>query len=453
MKYSSLILLLLFPIFIFAQRIGKIEDAATGNGLGNVNIINLNSEFGTVSNSNGDYNLGDRTAETDSIQFSFVGYQTEIFTLSELKNRNFIVLMFQKKESLDDITISEKGKLRPSLRFQKLNDLPKAICYFSFALTGNELYLFGGTEAEFHNKSGEVQDRMFMSNQSFSDYLKAMRLNRNFDYVRYNSAVLVYDFETENWAAANFKALDRIEQQSQFLNNKIYTFGGKTASLNGKKEFLTNIIEVYDPISGKLEEDKMNPHMAVNFTSFTHDSLLFLAGGSTKVHTSTQLKEYSNKVHVFDPETGLWKEMNPMPEAKETNGIKLNNKFYFIGGEQEGRAIPYIEYLDLDNGKWKRIGKLFEPVRKPSLSSDGNYIYIYTSGKITVLNPRTEDIKEYKIEIAEHEPGMLIKDDQLFIFGGYIAKEFEFYPSNHLYKVPLSEFSRTRIQQAKSLEM
>lgn len=449
-RFAVILFLLSFSFSGMAQRIGRVENAETGKPLSNVNIQNLDSGFGTVSNSLGDFNLGTRTAETDSIQFSYVGFQKETLTLTELKDRNFIVLLFPKLESLEDVMISGNGSLRKSVPYRKLEDMPKAVTNFGYASSSEKLFVVGGSLAEKHDKNGELQDRMFMSNLDFSDYIKAMRLNRNFDFLHYNQQIFSYDFATQKWKTATPKVTERINQNSAILNGKVYTFGGKTTGLRGKKELLPNIIEIYDPATDELEIDETNPHMANNFASFVYDSLLFVAGGSNKQSTTTSIKQYSNVMHVFNPETGFWRELSYLPQPKEVNGVLAGDKFYFIGGEQND-ALAFVESYDLKTGKWKRHGRIFENMRKPSLAFDGTYIYIYDHGKLLSYNPMTEELKQYNIDLDEREPGIAYRDDKLYIFGGFIAREFEYFPSSHLYEIPLSELVRTRIQREKTL--
>lgn len=70
---------------------GKISDKL--GGLSNVHIINLNTKHGTYTNENGDFKIPVKL--NDSLQFSFVGYETKLLKIIKkhfgIQNNNFIL--------------------------------------------------------------------------------------------------------------------------------------------------------------------------------------------------------------------------------------------------------------------------------------------------------------------------------------------------------------------------
>lgn len=111
-------------IFIFATYIGfsqserapitgKISDKF--GILPNVHVINKNTNLATFSNSNGLFSIN--AAINDSIQFTFVGYDTKIITVVKAYlNSDLITPFFLEKinYALDEVTIA-KNNLRGSL--------------------------------------------------------------------------------------------------------------------------------------------------------------------------------------------------------------------------------------------------------------------------------------------------------------------------------------------------
>ena len=85
MKEKRLIILYLTGLFLlFTSAIsysqfsvkGKISDASTGDGLPGVNVVEVGTANGTITDLNGTYSI-EVTAPSAGLEFSFVGYVTE----------------------------------------------------------------------------------------------------------------------------------------------------------------------------------------------------------------------------------------------------------------------------------------------------------------------------------------------------------------------------------------
>lgn len=89
---------------------GSIQDELTKEGLSYANVYIINSNIGTTTDDNGDFQLKGRFSKTDSLEISFMGYQTQRFVVSELLNqpcRSFIM----KLDEYESVAVKVTGYL------------------------------------------------------------------------------------------------------------------------------------------------------------------------------------------------------------------------------------------------------------------------------------------------------------------------------------------------------
>lgn len=450
-KLLNLVILGLFFIsnpFYGQELKGKILDIETLEPLENVNILNKRTGYGSTSNLEGTFQLNRNIRESDSLIFSYIGYQTATRTIAEFKSASYQILLKKKVDNLGLVDISAKT-LKDEIEFQNLPDIPKALYAFSMNIVNGELFIIAGSEFEETKQALKLLDRY--SDLSLNDYLSALTKNPNNDWAYYNSNIYRYHFADKDWETMKNSIIPRAYHNSEVINDKIYIFGGKTLSTNHRQEYLPNQVEIYDVKNDTVLVDETNPHMAVNFSSFANDSLIFVMGGSIKEFENTQRKHYSNKVHVFNPKNGFWNELGNMPEGKETSGILVNDRFYFIGG-YKAEAVTSIETYNYLNGKWQRIGKLFEPMTRPAIAKKDDIIYIFEKNRMLSFNTLTRDLKEYKIGIDLYEAKMLSFENDLYIVGGYRKSQFKLIPSKDFYKVPLENLRDTKVEKQRTLD-
>ncbi|MCF4101887.1 carboxypeptidase-like regulatory domain-containing protein [Gillisia sp. M10.2A] len=427
---------------------GRIIESENKKPLENVNIYNKRTGFGTTSNSVGKFYLNEDIKSSDSLIFSHIGYQTEIGTISEFKSAAFLMELQKKIDDLDLVDISSKN-LNDQMDFLILESIPKALYAFSTNIINGELFVIAGNESEETKQALKLLDRY--SDLELDDFLKALIRKPNTDWASFSSKIYRYDFSTKNWANSKKAIIPRAYHNSEVLNDKIYIYGGKTLSTNHWKEYLPNKVEIYDVKNDTLLIDETNPHMAVNFASFTNDSLIFLMGGSIKEFKNTNRKQYTNKVHVFNSKTGYWSELGAMPEGKETSGVLVDGIFYLIGG-YKGEPLNSIETYNLSNGRWQRIGKLFTPMERPAISKKDHMIYIYDEKRILSFNTFTKILKEFQIDIDLYDPKMVLYENNIFILGGFSKSEFKLKPSKEFYKIPIENFKNTKIKRQRTFD-
>jgi hypothetical protein len=89
---------------------GKVLNYENSEPLAYVNIGIKNKTVGTVSNSNGLFKLllNDKVSSKDTVFFSFIGFKTETYLVSELNKIRNPILLQPKNMVLDEVVVSSK---------------------------------------------------------------------------------------------------------------------------------------------------------------------------------------------------------------------------------------------------------------------------------------------------------------------------------------------------------
>lgn len=98
------------------QITGEVRSFENNEPLPYVNIGIANKTVGTVSNENGLFklDLNEKTTSKDTVIFSFIGFKTEKYLVSELINKKKTVLLRPQNTELDEVVVTTKKiKLKP----------------------------------------------------------------------------------------------------------------------------------------------------------------------------------------------------------------------------------------------------------------------------------------------------------------------------------------------------
>lgn len=119
MKILLLTILLVISTIVYSQEkkvSGNVWNSETNQPLPYVNIGIKNKTVGTVSNNNGLFKLllNDQVTSEDTVYFSYIGFTTEKYLVSELSKIKKPILLQPKNTALDEVIInSQKIKLKP----------------------------------------------------------------------------------------------------------------------------------------------------------------------------------------------------------------------------------------------------------------------------------------------------------------------------------------------------
>ncbi|MDA3907407.1 MAG: carboxypeptidase-like regulatory domain-containing protein [Bacteroidales bacterium] len=443
------IILLLATFNLFAQNIkGIILDAETNIPLEYVNISFKKENTGTTSNIKGEFNLSLQTeiAENDTVHFSIIGYYSEDYTYSKLKEFNFVVSLTKKVENIEEIEIKSNRILNPELQYSKLPSTKVGVHSFGTELIEGKIYIIGGDASYIEDSGKKLLDELsYGQDYSFGYFISKTKLTSTWEH--YSGKLQIFDIENKSWVYPEIEFRKRAYHNIRYCNNKLYVLGGKSISLNGKFEYLENKIEIFDLKTQTIEVDETNPHQAINFQSFVYKNSIIVMGGSVKLNKDGS-KIFSNKVHLYDLTKGYWYELNDMPKAKEVKGVIIDSTIYLIGGNNN-RPLKGIDSYKLSTDIWEPEGELFSAIEKPALTTFGNIIYIFSNDKILTFNIDTKLLNEYKIDLNLFASELYYFDGKLYIVGGYNQDEFTKSVSKNMYCVDIKEFSNTEIVNSR----
>jgi len=113
MKFSISLLFIFISLIVQSQEktiSGKVLNFENNETLAYVNIGIKNKTVGTVSNNNGLFNLSlnDKVTSKDTIIFSYIGFKTEKYLVSELNKIKKPILLQPKNMELDEVVVSSK---------------------------------------------------------------------------------------------------------------------------------------------------------------------------------------------------------------------------------------------------------------------------------------------------------------------------------------------------------
>lgn len=456
------VLKILVLFFVFSASMANAQDIRgtvleekSNKPLAGVNVYINNTGIGTATNEKGEFYLKHLTdhIDTDTLNFSSIGYVTKKITFSRFKANGNVVLLTQSIQLLDEVTIVSDKKLHLQLAYTRLAPLKEGVYSFGSALIGDKIWVIGGDES--YNDGKGFKSISFVGNN--------LKMSSYFSWENYSDKLHVYDIPTDKWTTSGLKFSKRAYHNINYYNDKIYILGGKRLSRSRKIEYLDENIEVYDMVRDTILIDKTNPHQAVNFASFVYKDDLVVMGGSTKLNVNEE-KEYTNKVHFLNLKTGYWYELNNMPVAKETKGVLINNTIYLVGGFNL-KPLSEIETYNLETGEWKVVGKLFKGVERPGLAYNDNIIYIFDEGRIQTYNIVTRELNMYSIDLFQKSSELFYANNKLYIVGGFVERESStttvggsaenetsITPSIELYSIDLSEFQKAVKYKSKILE-
>lgn len=450
MKKLLLFIFISFPLFSIAQNIdGIIVSQKTNLPLEDTNVFALSSNLGTLSNAKGEFSLKllSKFKDNDTLQFSHIGYILTKFTVAALKKLNFRVSLPEDVENLSGLTIqaNHKLKLKSKLAFHKLAPLKYRISAFGSLLKDDKIYVSGGDET--YNIGSWEKVKRERPDFTLDDYLNEISYQSDGEF--YKDKLLIYDIKNNSWETSELKFKKRAYHNLNYYDNKMYIIGGKRISANGAFQYLQDQIEVFDMDKKTITIDKTYPHQASNAASFVYKDNIIVMGGSIKSNTKDK-KEFTDKVHLYNINSGYWYELEKMPIAMETNGILVGDKIYLIGGDN-GKPVSEIATFDLVTEKWQTEGELFSGLERPAVTFHDQTIYFFEDQKMYVYDIKSKQLKQYDVELELKGSSMYYYDGKLYILGGTTVNNYSVWPSANVYSISIDEFDTTQFSKIKIL--
>ncbi|MCL7752524.1 kelch repeat-containing protein [Polaribacter sp. Z022] len=445
MKNQIILLFIFFTSITFSQKItGKILDSETKEPIERAHVFFINKTIYT--NSKGEFSFNLKNENIISFSVSHLKYETQKINFT-LNKTPLVIYLHEKQETLDGIKISTNKKYKSAIEFKKLQDLPKAVYSFASVLNNNKIYVFGGDVSSKQEKNKEGLEAVQFSNEL--EIMRFLQKPKPISFNNYIGDIQFYNISDKKWNLSKDKVINRANYNAISYKDTVFLIGGKQLSKKKSRELLVNQIEVVSLKDLSIKKDKTNPHQAVDFGTVLYDNKIIVFGGSIKKHKNGNIV-YSNDIHFYDLETGYWYFLSKMPKGKEVNGIVFKDKLYFFGGFNK-KAFTTIESFNLKTGKWKQEGNLFRGMKKPAITKDNDFIYLKEAGKITTFEPKTNLLKEYKVDLNLNETKIHCFNETLYVVGGYHVEDYRKFPSNGFYSINVSEFVKTKPINTKTL--
>lgn len=445
------IVFLFFTQLISAQNInGTILDSETNEPIENVTVYFERRNIGTVSNMSGIFNLKIRFkfAETDYLEFSCIGYHSKTIAVSTFKKGNTTIYLSKKLEGLDEVVVNSSVSLNSRIHFKTLKSLKTGVFAFDSQGVGNYIYVISGNSSYIEDPGKRALIAVSnLPRPRFNDLIKEMR--QNFSFENYTDKLQIYDIQNNSWSIAETKFRNRAYHNLNSYGNELYILGGKRLSVNRKKEYLDDKIEVFDMGSKTIVIDHTNPHQAINFASFTYQDNIIVMGGSTSKNKKGK-KVFTDASHIYNITSGHWYELPKMEIAKETQGVIIDDIIYLIGGYNE-KALNVIESYNIKTGTWKTEGTLFNDIERPALAAHEHIIYMFNDGRLLTYDTTTNLLESYKINLDLKHPKMHYHQYKLYIIGGYVENDYSKTALSSLYAIDLDEFSKAKPINSKNL--
>lgn len=441
MKQITLLFFLL-SCFSYSQSIeGLVLDKENEQPIEGVHITSAALLKNTYTNEQGKYmlHLKSNFSNRDTLYFSAIGYSTTSITIANLRTNDNKVILTPNSETLNEVNIISAKNLKPKIDYRKLAAMEIPVHSFASIMTDNKIYVIAGNRSiEQDEMKKEIVNRI---DPSLEDIIKASQ--RNFNWENFSNAIQIYDITQDKWESSGLEVRKRDLHNVNLIGNRLFISGGRNLSKNRRFEYLDAKIEVIDLQNDNILIDHTNPHQALGAASFNYKGDLLILGGSIKKN-KIGTKIFSDKIHLYKSETGLWYEVGKMPNPKETRGVLIDDKIYLVGGFINA-PLKEIESFDLITGAWRKEAQLFRASKDPAVTHHDNILYIYDYGKITTYHTGTGELKEYRIGLNLQGATMYYANNKLYLVGGYRENEYLKKPSSECYSIDLSEFHLTEV--------
>lgn len=214
------------------------------------------------------------------------------------------------------------------------------------------------------------------------------------------STVDVYDTRTNTWHTVANMPTPRIDPQTAVFSNKIYVFGGyDRKGARGARRY-KKTVEMYDTGTDTWVKRRDMPTLRGDFTTAVVVGKIYLIGGS--IHDNKPGEGVvTDIVEVYDPLTNKWEKRANMPTARGmTDAVVVDGKIYVLGGYTWRRVpglierfVKSIEEYNPKTDKWRQLPEM--PILKGRFATVAVDNEIYTIGGIDLALKRIGDVDVY----------------------------------------------------------
>jgi len=280
------------------------------------------------------------------------------------------------------------------LKFEFLDQMPRSIVGFGYALDKDNLYAIGGST---FNKPRISSVQIYDNKMNKWLDFKLKNLPKH----RYSSAVYVEDYKG------------------------VVLAGG--VRLRGNSEVLIDTIRIIYPDKMNIELLGTLPEPAKKIGMAHDKNIVYLFGGSKSRGVSVNGPihyTFSNKFYAYDMTNGFVYELPDLPIAMETAGGIVDGKLYVFGGFS-GRPLSSIYQYDIDKKTWKELGKLDSPISANALTQFENYFILvgdhHDMRQLILYDTETQKATYFYTNVPAQHVGAAVIGDYLHVYGGGFA--------------------------------
>jgi N-acetylneuraminic acid mutarotase len=154
----------------------------------------------------------------------------------------------------------------------------------------------------------------------------------------------MYDPLTDTWTTKTPMPTVRSSFGIAVVQDKIYVIGGVTGPSDSESSGITDVTEVYDPLSDTWETKTSMPTPRSSLCASAINNKIYLIGGSAYTNQSSPFYYTGDVNEVYDPATDTWTTKTRMPNSSQYYALAVDefeNKTYLISG-MSVVAGPYI---------------------------------------------------------------------------------------------------------------
>lgn len=206
-----------------------------------------------------------------------------------------------------------------------------------------------------------------------------------------------------------------------------------------KGDFYTFPLEILDLRDYHVDYLRSNPHWAQGSQIVHWNSKAYVFGGIAFEEDGST--HFSNRMLSYNPASGEWEDLAPMPSTRVTYGAVVGNSLYTFGGFDNEHTYADIWRYDFEGDFWETVGYLPYAASHFSVAAKYPYIFLSNVGQenniIGRIDIRDGTFKEFETWMTIVSPGSAIIGDYLYIFGG--TWDDGRTASNKTFKISLTE--------------
>uniref|UniRef100_A0A8D0L894 Kelch like family member 41 n=1 Tax=Sphenodon punctatus TaxID=8508 RepID=A0A8D0L894_SPHPU len=164
-------------------------------------------------------------------------------------------------------------------------------------------------------------------------------------------------------------------------DNKIYVIAGKDL----QTESSLDSVLCYDSGAIKWSEAKKLPIKVYGHATISHNGMIYCLGGKTDD------KKCTNRVFLYNPKKGDWRDLPPMKVARSMFGVAIHKgKIVIAGGVTEEGLSASVEAYDLATNKWEVMPEF--PQERSSISLVELTGSLYAIGGLAMVQLESQEL-------------------------------------------------------------